>query len=447
MSHNCTDETDNRAVPPMPRTTWPTFPSQSSVDLAASLVPTGLSGPLDDRWTIEVSPGSVRLRHFQSDHDEERGDSRSPRGAVTVWSSGSRSRMVQRLAALDWSPITAPAPGYRAAMVTLTYPGDWLAVCPTAEAAKKQLKAFRAAHARRWGAFPAVWKLEFQRRGAPHFHLYMPIPMGMHTWTVQGGSNPERSGMYCDWLSLTWARIVGAEGVERQMHEHAGTGVDLAEAGKMKDPKRIAVYFTGHQAKVSGAKRHQHQPPAEWLAAGGTGRWWGVWTLKPVVASAEVSPAFAVEAKRTLRHYLDSQHSSPLVEVVRRSYGPMADPLAFGPAAPVVHTQKRYRDARRRPGPVYVWRRHYGPMPDPSEYGPAAPTKERRKTHRRRSVRALSGGQGGTAVVNNGPGVAEAISRWLCLYEGQQREFLEALADGDAAAWLSVEGVAPNLVA
>jgi len=346
--------------------------------------------------------------------------------------------MVQRLAALDWSHIIAPSDGYRAAMVTLTYPGDWLAVCPSARTAKRQLKAFRSAHTRRWGAFPAVWKLEFQRRGAPHFHLYMPVPMGIHTWTVQGGDNHERSGMYCDWLSQTWARIVGAQGIERQMHEHAGTGVDLAEAGRMTDPKRIAVYFTGHQAKISGSKRHQHQPPSEWLEVGGTGRWWGVWTLKPVTASAHMSPAFAIEAKRALRRYLASQHRYPLVEVVRTNYGPMADPLEFGPAAPVVHTQQRYRDAKRRPGPVYVWRRHYGPMADPLDFGPAAPTKRRRKTHRRRSVRALSGGQGATAVVNNGPAVAEALSRWLRYFEGEQREFLEALVDGEASAWESV---------
>jgi hypothetical protein len=418
MSHNCTDGVQETKQPPDIVRDWPTFPEQSSVDEAVALLPAALSDQLGDWWTVCVAPGSVGLRVQRMTQGHECRN-RSPRGAVTVWSPGSRSRMVKRLATLDWSPIIAPAPGFRAAMVTLTYPGDWVSVCPSPDTAKKQLKAFRAAHARRWGQFPAVWKMEFQRRGAPHFHLYVPIPMGLQSWTVQGGTNEIRSGLYCEWLSQTWARIVGAKGVERMLHEHAGTGVDLAEANRMTDPKRISIYFTGHQAKVSGSKRHQHQPPAEWLDTGGTGRWWGVWTLKPVTATRRVSPEVAIEAKRTLRRYLSAQQRSPLVEVTRRHYGRMTDPLEYGPAAPTVHTQMRYRDPKRRSSPVSIWRRRrYGPMANPAEYGPAAPTRRRRMTHRRHSVRALSGRSGATAIVNNGPAVTAALSRWLSICDG-----------------------------
>ena len=42
---------------------------------------------------------------------------------------------------------------------------------------KEHLWAFKKRWFRRWGAYPVgVWKLEFQRRGAPHFHLYVGRP-------------------------------------------------------------------------------------------------------------------------------------------------------------------------------------------------------------------------------------------------------------------------------
>jgi hypothetical protein len=67
-------------------------------------------------------------------------------------------------------------------MLTLTYPGDWLAVAPNGEAVKRHLAALAKRYERVWGEpLVCIWKLEFQARGAPHFHLSTTPPMGFST--------------------------------------------------------------------------------------------------------------------------------------------------------------------------------------------------------------------------------------------------------------------------
>jgi hypothetical protein len=64
-------------------------------------------------------------------------------------------------------------------MLTLTYPGDWLIVAPNAEVVKRHFQALCKRYGRAWGE-PLIgpWKLEFQRRGAPHFHISTPRRWG-----------------------------------------------------------------------------------------------------------------------------------------------------------------------------------------------------------------------------------------------------------------------------
>lgn len=52
--------------------------------------------------------------------------------------------MIQTLAEVDWAPVIAKGPGWAAAMVTLTYPGDWRRVCPDGTTAKRHFKRFVA---------------------------------------------------------------------------------------------------------------------------------------------------------------------------------------------------------------------------------------------------------------------------------------------------------------
>src|SRR5690606_1419342 len=125
-------------------------------------------------------------------------------------------------------------------MVTLTYPRHW----PTDPRSwKKHLDAWRKRMQRAWGRLPAVWKLEPQRRGAPHFHLLVVVPASW-TATLYASGTLERKGRritcwrgeslrrFRQWCSISWASVVrGKEKPEptttdEANHVKVGTNVE-----------------------------------------------------------------------------------------------------------------------------------------------------------------------------------------------------------------------------
>lgn len=206
-------------------------------------------------------------------------------GRITGWSRRSRARMNLELRRLDFRPLFDA--GLEPAMITLTMPGQWEQLAPTPAAFKLIVNRFMTAYQHSWGArLAGVWKMEFQRRGAPHLHILMTPPEG-----IAAGMYPFE---FRDWLSHAWARAVGAEGDERLRHERAGTGVDYV-GDAYRDPQRIAVYFGKHG--FFEAKDYQNEMPRLWLdaiAAGEQGaRFWGVWGLKKASAVLQLDDVAA----------------------------------------------------------------------------------------------------------------------------------------------------------
>ncbi len=303
------------------------------------------------------------------------------RGAITAWSPKSRARLVARLSDLDYTRLygcyrtcTACGRDYdldRAccpvckstgsaltdrsnrlpAMVTLTYPGDWLTVAPTADAATEHFASLCKRYQRAWGE-PLIgpWKKEFPARGAPHFHLSTTPPMGFTTITdPQTGQDIEVD--FRRWLSITWADIVPHPNPEEyREHRLAGTGVDYAEGIKLTDPRRMAVYF----AKYGTArdKEYQHQVPQEWITSylvcedcgrdyahardecpdcgcpeaqlvdtGSAGRFWGYRRLRRVLAARQVTPETGIAAGRVLRRWYRAKRLTKQVTVQRVEQG------------------------------------------------------------------------------------------------------------------------------
>ncbi|MDN5917369.1 MAG: helitron helicase-like domain-containing protein [Pseudonocardia sp.] len=228
-----------------------------------------------------------------------------PSRVITEWSRKSRGRMVRRLCELNYAPLFADDQGQRhgrlPAMVTLTYPGDWMACVPTGRHLKAHLRAFRERYRRAWGEdLACLWKLEFQGRGAPHVHMLCTPPHG----------HDQRTGLpFRQWLSRTWADVVDAQDPdERARHEVAGTGVDYAEGLRASDPRRVSAYFLGHNTSGPGGKEYQHRVPEQWQEPGaGPGRFWGYWVLRPVTAIVEVTPDTAVAAARVMRRWSRAQ--------------------------------------------------------------------------------------------------------------------------------------------
>ncbi len=397
------------------------FPSPEMVTAAAALFEpaapwacgSGRRGiePESGRFRITVGPGVVRLGwmnpvraektaeravgHHQRDVDDAKfhvrndlerdtghGDQavasstrRSPTendqcstgGVITEWSRKSRSAMCRTFAELDYTPLVES--GRVPAMVTLTYPGDWEAVAPDGASVKRHMVLWRKRFQREYGELARyIWKLEFQRRGAPHIHLWMAPPM-----------SPGRSGRgFAQWLSETWAQVVDHPDPEQKArHRLAGTAIDVRNGLKACDPKRLAIYFTKHSSpNMHGDKEYQHIVPELWQQRGrGPGRFWGVYGLKKAIAAVEVAQDAYLAARRIMRRWSRSQ----------AVYG---DPASRFPTAVVPRTTTRLVPRVDRATGVVVHRR----------------------VRRRRTLCGQGGLAGGYALVNNGPAFASQLA-------------------------------------
>lgn len=278
-------------------------------------------------WFLRLSPGVIRLRcedRARKERADERKKDKERRvadslthgcglcpimalravkvgvGEIHEWSPRSRSRMAELVGSLDYSEWTRK--DGTLAMVTLTLPGWWQAVAPDGKTFKKLLKRFEMRWRRAVGDWRCLWKLEFQGRGAPHWHSLMRVPALVGRKTFE------------EWLSQTWADVVGAsdeidrckikdrsESSEYSRHLAGGTGVDYS--GKdFSDPRRISMYFLGHSAKTTDGKEYQHKVPSEWKEPGkGPGRFWGNPGLVSAAREIEVTERDAVQLARVLR--------------------------------------------------------------------------------------------------------------------------------------------------
>lgn len=116
-----------------------------------------------------------------------KGGQGSKRGVVGGFSAKSRKRLLEQLARLDHERAG------KVPFLTLTYPAHF----PTPKRAKEHLRAWLKRLAARYPGCSAVWRLELQKRGAPHFHLLLfnvPfVPM--------------------EWVQSSWAEVIGCPGV------------------------------------------------------------------------------------------------------------------------------------------------------------------------------------------------------------------------------------------
>ncbi len=153
-------------------------------------------------------------------------------------------------------------PGF---MLTLTYPGDWRSVAPDGRAVKRHLDKMERRLKRYFKRldmdFSALWFLEFQKRGAPHFHLIM---WGAHLTL----SDSQLRAAQTD-LRIAWAEVVGhADPIHHERHKRRGVGFERMRKGHL-----------GYAAKYA-KKMQQKAVPDEFA---NVGRFWGFWKHKTAV--------------------------------------------------------------------------------------------------------------------------------------------------------------------
>lgn len=213
---------------------------------------------------------------------------------IRGWSPKSRARLRRCLSELDYGGFVAGCGVRSPVMVTLTYPGDWASVAPNMAATKGHLRAWFERWRRQFGArVRGVWKLEFQRRGAPHFHVMVPVPAGQSV------------GVLRKWVASSWSEVVDhPDAVQRARHLVAGTAVDVVIGRSMTDPRRVATYFLKHGGGV--AKEYQHIVPVEWEDSG-AGRFWGVVGMRRHRRQVPLTMRQYVMIRRVLRRYWASK--------------------------------------------------------------------------------------------------------------------------------------------
>lgn len=189
--------------------------------------------------------------------------SHSQRGAVSGFSRRSRSRLLKLCASLDADRARAGL------FVTLTYPSTWPSDAPDW---KTHLDSFGKRLSRRCANVSAVWKLEFQKRGAPHFHLLvLGVPY-----------------IAASWLASAWYEIVKSGQPE---HLVAGTQVD-----RVRRARSVIAYAAKYLGKVQTTNTGDC-----------VGRYWGIVGRKQL-------PIHTVEQRLTRRA------GCAVVRVLRKVY-------------------------------------------------------------------------------------------------------------------------------
>lgn len=215
----------------------------------------------DDRFAFRAEYTTATLRLVSTHDGDGNKGALAPRGVISGWSKRSRNRLTYRLGTLD---IASQFDGV-CEMITLTYPREY----PTSgRTIKRHLAAWRKRMERRFGERSAVWKLEFQRRGAPHFHILYDRPLAEDDWRA-----------FADEVRDMWFEVVGSGD---DLHRRFGANVDRQWlAGSRYGAAAAAWYFSKRHEK-----HYQSIVPDEFQDVG---RIWGVWRMSADVESEVIS--------------------------------------------------------------------------------------------------------------------------------------------------------------
>lgn len=133
--------------------------------------------------------------------------------------------------------------------VTLSYPSSW----PSSEVRARDFETFLDRLRRRYEKCSIVWRLGFQRRGAPHYHclIFLPTSSKHHERTLVELRH---------FVSRIWYRIAGEGKID---HRTRGTNVSSLKSSPGGGLNAAARYL---------AKAGDYDPPEGELP----GRFWGV---------------------------------------------------------------------------------------------------------------------------------------------------------------------------
>lgn len=245
------------------------------------------------RAVFQVGPGIHGVRFTNRSLEEEeavrqqRASShrkrrvRSGKGAASYGARGMTARSARRymraIGATDWRPLVEAG----VVLVTLTYPdGLW---SMDGKVNRRHWDRFRDRWAYRYGGVQGTMVVEFQERGAPHFHAYLAMP------ALSVGETEA-------WCRESWAAVIGAGDEVLALWHAEGCGVTV-ERLPFFHPERAGAYFWAHNAKVA-----QKRPPQGYE---NPGRSWVIFGLERRLYEVEGCFRAGVEMVRFERKLVD----------------------------------------------------------------------------------------------------------------------------------------------
>lgn len=167
---------------------------------------------LKEDFSVQIAEGG-RLFQLQGQSKTGFKGKAEARTGIKTFSRRSRWELQKAMAVIDEKKSGLPL------FLTLTYPGEW---AKDWRIWKRDLKVFNQAMSWKYREVWGPWRLEFQERGAPHFHSLLwdgPKIETMEVWDQQEGrmktiavppSLSEVNKVIFEWFSETWFRIVGS---------------------------------------------------------------------------------------------------------------------------------------------------------------------------------------------------------------------------------------------
>lgn len=219
---------------------------------------------------------ATRNRAGAGNHNPEKRGKPDP-----TFSQGARRRIMRTFAT-----VKRPADSDTPLFITLTAPGKpelWQNTTP--EDWHRMLDTFWKRVKRAWGDASAIWRLEPQKRGAPHFHLVV--------WGIWQGGIPKNRPKKRQWVALVkWVSRAWWEvwGSGDQDHLKAGTNCQV-----VNNWKHLCFYVSKYMGKVG----------VPWPIPGSVGRLWGILGREQIPwaeeLTYEVTEAQAVKIIRLFR--------------------------------------------------------------------------------------------------------------------------------------------------
>lgn len=213
------------------------------------------------------------------------------RGAVSEFTRAARKRMIERLSKTRNIG--------KSAFVTLTYP----AIYPDDPSLwKRHLDTFLKRLKRIAPNCHAIWRIEPQQRGAPHYHLIV-------------FNHPSRLSSFRRWVKLAWFAVVGS-GDNR--HRAAGTRVDA-----IYNRRHAIAYASKYAAKPSEGGRNFVTLDGEIVSH--VGKHWGCFNNSAadteMFGEYDLTPFEVIEFRRMCARFLKSKGSRYAKRLARGSNG------------------------------------------------------------------------------------------------------------------------------